>query len=144
MDNRSFTEVSGEAFKAYPGEKMVSGYGDALKHLVRNDELRPISDQTRNLADRLLEVLKDEGLLDQLAVGGVPASVAIDVLADAMVTVVDEALPQYARKAVGSFQREITRHSDRALVWSAGASQSAETTLARASMNNPPDPKFSH
>lgn len=127
MNSDAYTKVSAEKFNAYRGEKMASGE----TFYVRNDEDRPVSNKGRALADRLIEVLREEGLLDQIAKGGLSAALALDHLAEATVTVTDEALPQYARTAVRSYEMAVTKYAKDALSWSVGATHSSENVLAR-------------
>jgi hypothetical protein len=127
MDHGAYTKVTQQQFDAYPGEKIASGTGAAIDYMVRGDEVRPVSDRVRSLADRFAELLIEEGLMGNIETGGLPAQLTIDQIANALVTVVDENLPQYARKAVVSFSQNVATYAQEACAWSVGCGQSSRT-----------------
>lgn len=116
-----FTSVTKDSFDSYPGQKRCEGEGDNLTFQVRNDEDRPLSAKQREFTDKLLDLFKETGLSDQLAVGGLQAQLALSTIAAATVAATDESLPQYARAAVTSLAQEIGRQAHDAKCWNAGA-----------------------
>ncbi len=116
-----YSTVTKDSFDCYPGEKRRAGEGNDLVYEVRNDEERPLSDRQREFADKLLELFKETGLSEQLAVGGLQAQLALSTIAAATVTATDESLPQYARAAVTSLAQEVSKQAHDAKCWNAGA-----------------------
>lgn len=116
-----YLKVTKEVFDAYPGRKSSAGSGSEMTYGVAQGESRPLTEQARELADRLNALLDELGFSNKLAAGGIPASLVIETLASAVVAVVDENVPQYARKSVLSLAREVDRSAKSSHDWSAGA-----------------------
>ncbi|TLX16207.1 hypothetical protein [Rhizobium sp. MHM7A] len=116
-----FTNVTKDSFDSYPGQKRCEGEGSNLVYQVRNDEDRPLSAKQREFTDKLLELFKETGLSDQLALGGLQAQLALSTIAAATVTATDESLPQYARAAVTSLAQEVGKQAHHAKCWNVGA-----------------------
>jgi len=131
MSDREFTKVTRQQFDAYPGEKRAAGPSGQVEYLVRSDEQRPMTDRARLLADRFIAVLEEEGLVEEMAKGGLPLASILRDLASAGVAVVDECSPEYARKAVLSYALETAEVTKSAQLWASGAGVSNETIHGR-------------
>lgn len=116
-----YLKVDQQRFEAYPGEKHSDGRGGEMTYRIAMGETRPVSDEKRELADRFLQLLDEMGLADDLAAGGLHCGQAIDRISAAIVTAIDESLPQYARKAVGSLARCVGKEAEASLAWADGA-----------------------
>jgi len=131
MSDQDFSKVTRQQFEAYPGEKRAVGPSGQVEYLVRSDEQRPMSDRARLLADRFIAVLEEEGLVEEMAKGGLPLASIIRDLASAGVAVVDECSPEYARKSVMSYALETAEVTKSAQLWATGAGVSNETIHER-------------
>ncbi len=120
MEKR-FVEVSKQEFDNYPGEKHCAGDDRNRQYLVPTDEQPSISNEGREIADKLIEFFMENDLLERLSQGGIGTAVAESVLAEGIVTALDECLPQYARKSISTFSELVARQADMAERYSVGA-----------------------
>lgn len=122
-----YLKVDREQFEAYPGEKLSDGQGREMTYRIAMGETRPLSDEERALADRFAQLFDETGLTENLEVGGVPCAIAIHRISSAIVAALDESLPQYARKALASFAKDVDKEAGNSLAWAAGAGYSGNT-----------------
>lgn len=122
-----YVKVSKAEYEAYPGRKSASGVGDEMTYGVETAAERPVGEKARQLADRIQAALDELGLSDDLAQGGIMCGLAIEALASAAVAVVDEGVPQYARRSVLSLARAVEKNAEQAQTWSVGAGNGSDT-----------------
>lgn len=130
MGDDGFTKVSKAEFDLYPGEKQTRNVGE-MAYFVRSDEERPLTGRARRLADLIITVMEEEGLVDEMAKGGMAQLTVTHDLASAIVAVQDELSPQYARKSVASLADAVAKAAKEAENWAIGNDRSCETTRQR-------------
>lgn len=130
MENHGYKTVDAEAYERFPGDKSKETVNGMTTYAIAADQTRPMSARARRLADRILDILMEEGMLREMAVGGLPLAEATRDIASAMVAVQDECSPQYARGSVVSLANLTSSYAKEAADWAAGAGRRSTTLVS--------------
>lgn len=135
MDSIEYKEVGSVDYDRFPGDKIQKNEDGKTSFAIAADQTRPISDRARRLADLFIESLREEGLLEEMAKGGMPLAGMTRDLASAIVAVQDECSPQYARAAVTTLSAGVEFFAHVASNWAVGADRSIDTLVERRERN---------